>query len=257
MRIIDSEIHLWHRNHGDFSLDALQGECLHWLTDRELLRYHRFYFDRHRKQLLLGRFLIRSVLSQYLQDLAPQQWCFVQNDHGKPALDPAQNSLGVYFNLSHSGDKLVLAISTIESIGVDIESTDKPRKVTRIAERFFSQAEIADLLGLNADQQLHRFYQLWTLKEAYIKSCGLGLAIPLRQFSYSFPEVDRIEITFETERSDDANLWQVWQFDLSSNYQLSLAAKSRSGKQVTSISSWTLPGLKEFHSLDTLITRSN
>ena len=257
MQIIDSEIHLWHCQHRDFSLHELKQQCLPWLTDEERLRFQRFYFDRHRKQLLLGRFLMRSVLSQYLEEFAPAQWCFIQNGHGKPALDPAQNSRSLYFNLSHSGDRLVLAISKLETIGVDIESSDKPRRVVRIAQRFFSGQEVADLLALNQSRRLHRFYQLWTLKEAYIKACGLGLAIPLQQFSYSFPAAGQVEIKFEDARQDDASQWQVWQFDVPGNYQLSLAVKSISGDQVCSISSWNLPDLEQFHSLDTVIIRSN
>lgn len=257
MQIIDSEVHLWHCRHADFSLHELKQQCLRWLTDEERLRFQRFYFDRHRKQLLLGRFLIRSVLSQYLEAFAPPKWCFVQNDHGKPALDPAQNSRGLYFNLSHSGDRLVLAISKLETIGVDIESSDKPRRVSRIAQRFFSRQEAADLLALNQSQRLHRFYQLWTLKEAYIKACGLGLAIPLQQFSYAFPVAGQIEITFDRTREDDALRWQVWQFDIPGNYQLALAVKSDSGDQVCSISSWNLPDLEQFYSLDTCISGSN
>ena len=257
MQIINSEVHLWHCKQADFSLQELKRQCLPWLTDAERLRFQRFYFDRHRKQLLLGRFLIRSVLSQYLKEFAPPQWRFVQNDHGKPALDPAQNARGLYFNLSHSGDRLVLAISKLETIGVDIESSDKPRRVARIAQRFFSRQEVADLLVLNESRRLHRFYQLWTLKEAYIKACGLGLAIPLRQFSYAFPTAGQIDITFDKSRQDDATRWQVWQFDVPGNYQLSLAVKSDSGDQVCSISSWNLPDLQQFHSLDTCISRSN
>lgn len=257
MQIIDSEIHLWHCKQADFSLEELQRSALHWLTDAELLRYQRYYFDRHRKQLLLGRFLIRSVLSQYVEKPAPAQWRFIHNDYGKPAIDPAQNEPGLYFNLSHSGEKLVLAISKFESIGVDIENADKPRRVIRIADRFFSQPEVEDLMTLHKTQRLCRFYQLWTLKEAYIKACGLGLAIPLQQFSYSFPGPRQIEISFAAARADDELLWQVWQFDIPDNYQLALAVKSGSGKRVSSISSWNLPGLEDFHSVDTLTIASN
>ncbi len=256
MQIIDSEIHLWHCKLADFSLQELQRSCLHWLTDVELLRYHRYFFDRHRKQLLLGRFLIRSVLSQYVEKLAPQQWRFVHNDFGKPAIDPAQNEASLYFNLSHSGEKLVLAISKIESIGVDIENGDKSRRVRRIAGRFFSRQEVSDLLALHESQRLGRFYQLWTLKEAYIKARGLGLAMPLQQFSYAFPAPGQIEISFAEELKDNALFWQVWQFDIADNYPLALAVKSGSAARISSISSWNLPGLDDYHSMDTIIIGS-
>ena len=133
LQILDSEIHLWHAVQPDFSLQELQQYCLAWLTEKERSRYARYYFDDSRKQLLLGRFLIRSVLSQYRDEIDPGAWRFVDNEFGKPALHPAQNSLPLYFNLSHSADRAVLAVARFECIGVDIERSDKQRRVAKIA----------------------------------------------------------------------------------------------------------------------------
>ena len=69
-------------------------------------------------------------------------------------------------------------MSRFKDIGVDVECARKPRRVEAIAQRFFSDLEATQLLSLPGDQQQSRFYDLWTLKEAYIKACGMGLAIP-------------------------------------------------------------------------------
>ena len=253
MQICDESIDLWMiplSSVGDRFQEHEQS-----LSTDERQRATRFRSAKERRHFTLARGSLRPILSQYL-GTQPEAVRFSYGTHGKPRLANTHEP-SLEFNLSHSGDRLVLAISKLETIGVDIESSDKPRRVARIAQRFFSRQEVADLLVLSQSRRLHRFYQLWTLKEAYIKACGLGLAIPLRQFSYAFPTAGQIEITFDKSRQDDATRWQVWQFDVPGNYQLSLAVKSDSGDQVGSISSWNLPDLKQFHSLDTCISRSN
>jgi len=257
MKILDSEVHLWHADQCDFDVDQLQQACLAWLTEDEQRRYRRYQFDRHRLQLLLGRFLMRSVLSQYEETIEADQWRFVHNEFGKPAIEPEQNSLGLYFNLSHSGNKLVLAVSKTEMIGVDIEAISKPRRVEKISTRYFSRQEQDELLALPESGRLHRFYQLWTLKEAYIKACGLGLAIPLQHFSYSFESEQRLCIEFDAARQDDARHWQIWQLAMNSAYYLALAVKSKSNPSIESVSSWALSGLEGFCSLDTRVLRKS
>ena len=64
MQLHDSEIHLWHVDQAGFSLQEIEQRCLSWLNDQELQRYNRYYFDRHRKQLLASRLLTRCVLSR-------------------------------------------------------------------------------------------------------------------------------------------------------------------------------------------------
>ena len=93
MRIEKSEIHLWQLEEADFELSSLQSECLAWLTETELKRFQRYQFDQLRKQLLLGRVLIRIALSSYDSSVAPASWNFTYNDYGKPAISEEQNRL--------------------------------------------------------------------------------------------------------------------------------------------------------------------
>ena len=129
------------------------------------------------------------------------------------------------FNLSHSGRRAVLAITRGRDVGVDIELAEKPRRIAAIAGRFFSVQEAEALLSLPRSQQLDRFYDLWTLKEAYIKACGMGLAIPLHHFSYSFPDDSCLALEFDEQRDDRSANWQLWQLDVGLEYRLSLATK--------------------------------
>ncbi len=256
IHIEETQIHLWHIDQVDFDLPSLAGECLSWLSDSELRRYQRYQFDRHRKQLLLGRVLMRIALSSYDSSIAPASWKFSQNEFGKPAISAEQNSSSLYFNLSHSSQKAVLAISRHEDIGVDIELSTKPRRIAEIAQRYFSAAETAAILSLPVGQQQDRFYDLWTLKEAYIKACGLGLAIPLQQFSYSFPGSGEIAIEFDARRDDSQQAWQFWQCDARPDYKLALAVRTGSAKDVEEVVNWQLDDLERISERQTRILGS-
>ncbi len=258
MQLERNEIHIWNLDQNDFSLDEVESYCLSWLNDIELARFHRYQFDRSRKQLLLGRFLLRHVLSEYDADIAPANWQFTSNAYGKPEIAAQQQKGGLYFNISHSGSRVVLAVARSPSIGIDIEFAEKNRRVEKIAHRFFSASETACLLALKEDEWLIRFYELWTLKEAYIKACGLGLAIPLKDFSYSFPAENGLAIDFEEERGDAPQNWQLWQVDAGAEYKLSLALKKDGNSaDIERIRSWNVKNFDVQSEQATSIHRSN
>ena len=256
LRIEDSEIHLWQLDQADFELPSLQSECLAWLTESELNRFQRFQFDRHRKQFFLGRVLMRIALSSYDRSIAPTSWIFTRNQYGKPAISNAQNSASLYFNLSHSAEKVVLAVSRFPDIGVDVECARKPRRVAAIAQRYFSNKEAAQLLILPEGQQQSRFYDLWTLKEAYIKACGMGLAIPLQHFSYAFAGDDGLTVEFDARRNDVEGAWQFWQLSAGSDFKLAVAARAGEEGVAHTLSGWRLVGLDKFLEQEVQVIRS-
>lgn len=100
--------------------------------------------------------------------------CLVK-EHGKPMLP---KEMGLYFNLSHSGDYVLCAVSDKET-GADIQRHGKYQD--RLAERFFHPEELAYLK--EAEDQKKRFYDLWCLKESCIKCTGRGLSTGLERFS--------------------------------------------------------------------------
>ena len=256
MRIEKSEIHLWQLEEADFELSSLQSECLAWLTETELKRFQRYQFDQLRKQLLLGRVLIRIALSSYDSSVAPASWNFTYNDYGKPAISEEQNRTSLYFSLSHSAEKVVLAVSRFKDIGIDVECARKPRRIAAIARRYFSDNEAAQLLNLPKDQQQSRFYDLWTLKEAYIKACGMGLAIPLQHFSYGFPGNDGLTIEFDAQRNDSEKAWQFWQLSAGSDFKLAVAAKAGKDCVAHTVSLWRLRSLDRVIAQDVQVIRS-
>lgn len=148
----------------------------------------------HADRALVARALVRSELAVALS-VAPSALVFAAGQHGKPRLVcPPQP---IAFNLSHSGEWLVLAwhlAPDVGPLGVDIEhrGTGK-RDVMRLARRYFSAAEQRSLAALSGDAQATLFYRLWTLKEAWVKAHGLALAPQLGAIAFDFhPEGLRV-----------------------------------------------------------------
>jgi 4'-phosphopantetheinyl transferase len=119
----------------------------------------------------------RRVLSRYAA-VAPCDWQFVLNAHGKPALATATHALD--FNLSHSGDWLACAVTAGSPVGVDLEYRHSRRATMKVARRFFREEEVAALQVCRGARQRDRFYDFWTLKEAAVKARGEALVPGLR-----------------------------------------------------------------------------
>jgi len=207
------------------------------LSKDEQQRYERLLFPQHKKQFLVSRALLRCVLADSL-GLAPQKLVFAKNAYGKPrlAMSPLPDSLA--FNLSHTNQLSVLALTRRGDIGVDLEYLTRKVDILKLAQRYFSQQEIEDLQALETGELNQRFFDLWTLKEAYIKACGMGLAIPLKDFSFAFSDA-QIQLSFSEEREDDPEHWQFWQYCFKQQFQLALALRQSARSQEQSLSLFT------------------
>lgn len=184
-----------------------------WLSDAERERRARFRFAAHRHQFLVSRALLRWVLGRYT-GLEPASLRFGCNAWGKPHLELGGRRAPV-FNLSHTDGLIVLAVAEAADgqaeppmLGVDVERMDRVVDAPALARRFFSALESDTLHGLPVENQQPCFFDYWTLKEAYIKAVGMGLGIPLADFSFTL-QADRIDIRFTASRSgDDPSAWQ-------------------------------------------------
>lgn len=130
----------------------------------------------------------RRVLSHYAA-VAPQEWRFDVGTRGKPALlGPAlpESLQTLQFNLSHSRDWLVCAISGAAHVGIDLEYCDPARDTLKLARRFFHPGEVLALEACAAAVGVDRFYDYWTLKEARVKASGEALALSLDSRSFEF-----------------------------------------------------------------------
>ncbi len=218
---LTSETHLWLVR--DAASEPLLEQYRDVVNEEEFARLHKFLFARDRVRFLQTRAAIRHLLSMYHVEVSPQDWQFKNNQYGRPEIANTLKSAPVNFNISHTQGLIVIAVSRSGTPGVDVEDRSRSRRTLEVANRYFSGAEVAALDALPVAEQGARFFDLWTLKEAYIKACGMGLAIPLHHFTFSFPQADRIAISFSEQRQDDAQRWHFWQLDVGADYALSLA----------------------------------
>lgn len=216
------EIHLHIVDDPAITAPALLARYDAMLNPEETARQDRFRFARHRHQFLVARALVRSTLSLYHPETEPAEWQFATNEYGRPRIVGA-GAGALDFNLSHTDGRIVLAICRSQSPGVDIERIDRPEAVADIAAQFFAETEIQALSALPAAMQRRRFFDLWTLKEAYIKARGMGLSIPLKDFSIQFPQERGPTIRFADGVDDEASRWQLWSLYAGQDYALSLA----------------------------------
>jgi 4'-phosphopantetheinyl transferase len=208
------------------------------LSTDEHERMVRFVFERDRRQFLLTRALVRTTLSRYA-GLAPADWHFVANVHGRPEiLDRPAGVPDLRFNVSHTDGLIACAVTIGREVGVDVEHIGR-RLTHDIAGRFFAPREVRDLHALPADQQARVFFDYWTLKEAYIKARGFGLALPLADFAFTLG--DSPHITFEPALKDDPATWQFAQAWPTPQHRLGLAVR-RTGEDLPVRIRFVVPG---------------
>ncbi len=128
---------------------------------------------------LLGETLVRFALKE-CWNLSPETYRIARGEKGKPFIVGVEN---VFFNISHSGDYVVCAVSDRE-VGIDIEKRARARM--EVAGRFFHEEEVARLKSLEGEEQDRLFFNYWSVKESFLKYIGTGLTRPLNSFTVSF-----------------------------------------------------------------------
>jgi len=162
------------------------------------------------RQFLVTRVLARWALSQ-VAEVDPTAWEFEDGEHGKPYIVGPVHAPELSFNLSHSGEIVACAVATGVRVGLDVENLERERSFEEVAGRFFAPGEAAAVRARTGAEQRERFYEHWTLKEAYIKARGLGIALPLSAFWFDLEHSASPRISFDERIDDDPRAWQFWQ----------------------------------------------
>ncbi len=208
LQISPDQIHLWlafDREINNANLIADYRRLL--LDDAERQREKRFYFAKDQHQYLVTRALVKTVLSRYAT-VAPDHWRFSKNKYGRPEIANEEvRSQKLSFNISHTAGLIIMGVTCGQTLGVDTENIVQRQAPLDIAHRYFSPQETAALHALPLADQPERFFYYWTLKESYIKARGMGLSIPLDQFSFSFPDEQDIRIEFHSGVKDIPSNW--------------------------------------------------
>ncbi|HUY87147.1 MAG TPA: 4'-phosphopantetheinyl transferase superfamily protein [Pirellulales bacterium] len=223
------EVHVWHAAPEQIT----QPERLAWfeslLSDDERARWRRFVRPTDALHYLVAHALVRTVLSQYAQ-VAPEAWRFEANEFGRPQVAEPAKAKELQFNLSHTPGLVVCGVAWRREIGVDIENLERPGLELRIADRYFSPREAAELRSLPLERQRERFFEYWTLKEAYIKARGVGMSLPLDRFTIQLRPQEPIAISFAPPLADDSASWQFAQFRPTTKHVLAVAVRRSRGE---------------------------
>jgi 4'-phosphopantetheinyl transferase len=217
--IRDGEVHL------SYAADDVRDERLlaiyrSLLTPEERLRHERFRFERDQRQYLVARALVRWVLSQHA-GVAPEEFVFGTNAWGKPEIRKP-DGLPLRFNVAHTRGMVACIAALAHDVGVDVEETTRLTEPLEIARRFFSTAEVEELSALPAHRQRERFFDYWTLKEAYIKGRGMGLSIPLSKFTIKLDDMSDPTVIVHPDWDDGAR-WQLRLIPLTARHRLASA----------------------------------
>ena len=215
------QIDLWYVPLADFGDDD-QAACFRLLSPPERERHDAFRSESARLQHLAARGLVRTTLSRY-RDVAPDQWRFETNRYGRPSIDGSLQISGLHFNLSHTHGMAVCAIASVEEIGVDVESRDRDAGLDELAATMLSRQERERFDTTQGQARGDFFFTLWTLKEAYVKARGMGLALPMNGILVDL-ESSAPAVHFSDEIADDPARWTFRSLPLEAGYIVGVAA---------------------------------
>ncbi len=182
------------------------------LSPREEQRALSFATEALRGHWVAARGMLREIVGR-AQGLAPAEVVFRYAEHGKPGAD------GLRFNVSHSGDYALYAISPDLEVGVDVE-LPRSRRTDALARRFFAPGEQERLFALEEPARAVAFFKLWTCKEAFLKATGEGLSRSLRSY-----EIDPAQGRVLWAKDADAARWSVHPLRPPPPYEAALVAE--------------------------------
>ncbi|MDQ6938868.1 MAG: 4'-phosphopantetheinyl transferase superfamily protein [Verrucomicrobiota bacterium] len=185
------------------------------LTEEEKAR--RFIRTEDLRDYIAARSLLRLGLSSCFE-VEPAKWNFGRDERGKPFVISPTNLPPFQFSLSHTRGLVALLVSFAPEAGIDVEQMKRTNDLKLVAQRVCSRGELEPLDQLTGEKWQQRFFQLWTLKEAYAKARGLGLGLPLQSISFDIESQDKV---IAADRSD----WQFHLARVAPNHMLATALR--------------------------------
>jgi 4'-phosphopantetheinyl transferase len=181
-RLGTDDVHVW-RVHilSVFPLPALLDDVL---CAEERKRARAIRYERDRRQFVVAHVALRCILSRYL-DINAKNIVFEQEPNGKPRLAAACNAPDIHFNISHSADWVLCAVTRGRPVGVDIEYQRANINHAQIAERIFSSAEQRTFERVPERFKSEVLFGAWACKEAYVKAIGQGMFFPFSKVELS------------------------------------------------------------------------
>lgn len=202
----DREVQVWHYK---LDVDAEREITFaHILDDEEHLRASRFKFIKHRRRFIANRGILRVILAQYAA-CDPKALRFAYGQHGKPTIAWPTSACDIRFSVSGSHGLGAVAVARCNELGLDLEQVRPNNDLDVIVSSQFSTEEQDWFRRLPASDRLSAFFEIWTCKEAYLKGKGLGLTVPLNQFSLSINQGMPPRLTWSGIDKSDLLQWSL------------------------------------------------
>jgi 4'-phosphopantetheinyl transferase len=206
----------------DDSLDLLEMT----LSVDENQRAARFHFQEDKDRFIAAHGCLRDILMQYLH-CEPGQLSFSAGPYGKPCLSKNSFDPGLEFNLTHSGNYALVAVTWQRKVGVDLECIRQGISTERIAGHYFSQREVSELMALPSKQREVAFFKCWTRKEAYMKAIGLGLSLPLDSFDVSLNPAEPAILRATRPDPQEVARWSLLSLEVDSGFASAVAVEGQ------------------------------
>jgi len=192
------------------------------LSADEAQRAARFHFEKDRDRYIVAHGCLRHILSRYLK-CGSENLSFDTNEYGKPSV----KGYKLEFNLSHSGDFALIAVTLERKVGVDVERLRSDIEIESMARRFFSLNEVSKLMALPLEQRVSGFFNCWTRKEAYIKAQGLGLSMPLDSFDVSLTPSEPALLCVTRPDPQESTRWTLFALEVDLDYAAAVVVEGR------------------------------
>jgi len=163
--------------HGYLLLNQSE-EHYYWslLNDDEKQKAHTFARPELQKKYVKTRGVLRKILASYL-DKEPECIDIKMGEYGKPYLTEGS----VNFNLSHTGNKFVVAVGNVGDMGIDLEQHRNRKNMSGLVKKCFSDEESVYWHALPEMHKTDMFFRFWVRKEAFVKAVGRGIALGLER----------------------------------------------------------------------------
>jgi 4'-phosphopantetheinyl transferase len=227
--LADNQAHVWRIDLELLGSNPNQYDGI--LTQDELSRSQRFYFQADRIRFASTRAVMRIILGNYL-NIEPGNLNLKFSPYGKPYLANKSTEENLTFNVSHTGNFSLLAVTRNRRIGVDIERIRNEASLEAIAKRFFTPEEANQILLLPETLRPEAFFTCWTRKEAFIKAQGEGLSIPLNQFEVTLSPDEIPQLIYSRNSGGHADMWQIYHLEPGAGYIGALAVEGKRLKVV-------------------------
>jgi 4'-phosphopantetheinyl transferase len=217
-------LHLWTVRTDDLNDGVIASRLAPILSTDEQNEARRFRRPRDQHQFVIARALARLALSRHIP-VAAADWRFDRDENRKPLIAAPEISPPVRFSISHTQGLVACLIGLCAEAAVDVEKIEPNQDLALVARQVLSPAEQAALNALSGADWTARFFDYWTLKEAYAKARGLGLGLPLNAIGFELEPDETIRAHFAPGVDDDPSAWVFWRRHLPPQHTISVAAK--------------------------------